>query len=92
MLTLADEVRDVLQQCRDYAPPRKVPVYMSIVIKELEGMLETIEAGQWESRDRKTGLGYIILDDYAFARSELGLRVYMIADVWAGDKKWEVAQ
>jgi hypothetical protein len=64
---------------------------MPTIIKILESMLRVIEAGQWESRDRRTGSGlsYIVLDDYDFAGTRLGLRLGKITEVWAGLSEWE---
>lgn len=89
-MTFADEIRDVIRQCRDYTG--RVPFAMPTIIEILESMLSVIEAGQWESRDRRTGLGYMVLDDYGFAQTDLGLRLCRIGDVWCGDSEWEEVQ
>jgi hypothetical protein len=91
-MTFADEIREVLQQCRDCVGSPEAPFYMPDFVRILERMLKAIEAGQWESRNTNTGLSYMVLDDYDFAGTRLGLRLGKIAVVWAGVRKWEEVQ
>ncbi len=61
---------------------RTVP-YLPEIIASLEAMLDNLEAPR-EARARMAGaLGYLLLDDFAFAETGLGRAVLKLADDFA---------
>jgi hypothetical protein len=76
-------IEAVLAKLREAAQGTMPTAYLPDIIESLEAMLENLDAPR-ERRDRMAGaLGYIVLDDFAFAESALGGEVLEITDAFA---------